>query len=258
MPSTLAPLNAERHRSLRFQPSQPYHFARTQMLCPVAFGEIRQVARDYVIVFPKAEGAPQALLGIEAGVNAYVDEDGRWLCRYVPAHIRRYPFFAAEAARDEAAGTTSFIVLIDEAAPHLGTAQGEPLFTQEGKPAPILEKVKQGLGSLQHDVRTVMRMVAELDRCGLLVERAIRVRPRGGAETGLTGFRVVDAKKLSAIAPDDLAKLHQSGALLLAYAHLVSLANLEDGVLTRGLKKPRPEGPDFDLGGTEGGSFRFN
>lgn len=226
-------LNNVQHRGLRLNASQPFFFAKTLMLCPVVTGEIRQIARDYVIVFEPQGGVPQALLGTEQGVNGYVADSGHWLCRYVPAHIRRHPFYAAASTGAEASATQTFTVAIDPSAPHLSTEQGEPLFNDDGSPSPLLERVKAMLARLQADFQMTLQQVAMLEEAGLLVARNLKVRTRGGAERTLAGFRVIDTDRLGKLEAERLEKLHRAGALLLAYAHLVSLTNLQDGVLVR-------------------------
>ena len=242
------PLSTDAHRHLKLQASQPYQFAAGLMLCPVVSGEICQVARDYVIVFPaESGGIPQALLGAEQGVNAYVADTGHWRCRYVPAHVRRYPFMAAERPAGTESPRQSFTVMIDLSAPQLNDAQGESLFTPDGKPSSMLDKVQKALISLQQDFRTTADMVASLEQLGLLVSRSIRVTLGDGREHALEGFRVIDTGKLAALAPEALADLNKNGALLLAYSHIISMANLKDGVIARqagGLGPISGPGPD--------------
>ena len=93
------PLDSQAHRQLRYAPNQPYHFAAQQMFAPIVAGEASMVAREYAIVFSDTPGSlPLALLGASKGHNAYVRPSGHWMARYVPAHLRRYPFVMAEAA----------------------------------------------------------------------------------------------------------------------------------------------------------------
>jgi hypothetical protein len=225
------PLSLEKHRDLRLASKASYQFAASLMICPVVSGEIRQIAREYVIVFPKDTPLPHALTGTVKGVNAYIDTTGRWQGRYVPAHIRRYPFMAAKTATGDPSGKQAYTVLIDETAPHLGLVKGQPLFTDDGRPSQTLATVQKALTTLQQDAAMTGQMVADLDREGLLKETKIRVQARGKDAAGLTGFRVLDADKLMNLSPENLFRLQKSGALLLAYAHLISLTNLRDGIL---------------------------
>jgi hypothetical protein len=232
-PHTVA-LNPQTHQALRLRLSMPHHHAAGMMLCPVVSSEISAAARDYVIVFPvTADDVPQALLGTQAGRNAYLAASGHWLCRFVPAHIRRYPFMVGLMGEPTDGGGRRFKVLIDDGAPHFSHTEGEALFQPDGRPTPLLDKVQASLSRLQADHMATQGMVQQLDALGLLVERALQVRGQDGKEHRLTGFRLLDATRLQALEPQHLADLQRSGALLLAYAHLVSLANLHDGVLVQ-------------------------
>lgn len=228
------PLNPQVHQGLRLPLSRPYHHAAGMMLCPVGFSEITAVARDYVIAFPVAsDGVPQALLGTEAGRNAYLAASGHWLCRYVPAHIRSHPFMVGTATDAGDSGVRRFRVLVHEGAAQFSLTEGEALFEPDGRPTALLERVQASLSRLQADHMATQGMVQQLDARGLLVERPLRVRGQDGRAHALSGFRLLDASKLQALEGSALAELQRSGALMLAYAHLVSLANLHDGVLVQ-------------------------
>jgi hypothetical protein len=233
----LQPLDRVRHRELRFSPRQPYHFAAGQMLLPIVGGEAAMVAREYPIVFSRTPGsAPSALVGVREGVNAYVRPSGHWVARYVPSHVRRYPFMLAEqpAKPGEATDGRKFTLMIDAAAPHLGTEQGDALFTEAGEPTPLIARVQETLLELQRDLERTLLLVRQLEDAGLLVERAIKASPQGGTPYVLEGLRVLDGAKLGECSADTLQALVRSGALALAYAHVVSMTNLQDGQLVQG------------------------
>jgi hypothetical protein len=226
------PLNAVAHRHMRLQMVQPFDFAREAVVCPVVSSEVKQIARDYVILFAKEGGvAPLALLGVDDHTNAYVAPSGHWRARYVPAHIRRYPFAVAMTGMKGSSDKREFAMLVDENAPHLSQETGEPLFLGDGKPAPALERIKGALAKLQAAHDATVKMVDQLDAHGLLKVMHLKLRRRDSSEHGITGFRVLDTERLMGLDPQALQTLHHSGALLVAYAHLVSLSNLEDGVL---------------------------
>jgi hypothetical protein len=228
------PFNLEKHRQLKLLPDMPWYFAAQQMMCPVVSGEIRQIAREYVIIFNlQSDKPPQALLGVEEGVNSYVASSGHWLCRYIPAHFRRYPFIAAPVPSKLNGGTDSrnFTLLVEEEAPHLSEQDGAALINEDGKPSEVLEKIQKVLVSLQQDFEATVQMVKQLEDYGLLTETNLRVKLKSGKEHGITGFRIIDTKALMALEGEKLAALQKTGALLLAYSHIISLANLRDGVL---------------------------
>ncbi|MGM0984663.1 MAG: SapC family protein [Pseudomonadota bacterium] len=255
-------LNPETHRHLRYDGNQSYGFAADLMLTPVVSGEIKQVAREYVIVFSTGEKPlPQALLGTERGINAYVGDNPKWWARYVPAHLRRYPFIlsAPSSAKD---GEQRFTVMFDDDAPHLGEIDGEPLFDQDGGPTPVLESIQHALSTLQTDFERTAKLVRQLEEHGLLVDQPIKVTPPSGEPRGLKGFRVVDEEKLNSLGGDSLKTLYNSGALKLVFAHLISLSNLRDGVLAKkpGRQPGGGETPDLEslFGGDDDFSFDFD
>ena len=125
------PLSAETHRDLRFSPDQPFDFARELVFIPLTAAELFKVARETVIVFPIQRGVPQALVAFEAGCNVYIDDAGHWMGRYVPAHLRRYPFVLGEiptTPEEREENGRRFGLQVDAGAPHLNKPDGIRLF----------------------------------------------------------------------------------------------------------------------------------
>lgn len=233
----LKPLNREEHRSLRFSGNQPYHFAADMMVSPIVAGEAAMIAREYPIVFSRAaDHVPLALLGVKEGVNAYVRSTGHWMARYIPAHVRRFPFMLANTkAPEELNGKRAFTIMIDITAPHFASGQGEALFTPVGEPTDMLLKVQEVLSNLQRDTERTKKLIQDIDAADLLVERVLQAKPKnGGKPLAIKGMRIIDNAKLANCSPETLHALHRSGALMLIYAHLISLANLQDGPLLQG------------------------
>jgi hypothetical protein len=242
----LVPLDKEQHRHLRLSANQPYHFAASEILIPVVSAEISQIAREFPIVFPKdGNGVPMALTGIEPGVNAYVKNTGQWLGRYIPAHVRRYPFQLAEhqASLDDNFGQKQFTIMMEQDAPHLSVSAGERLFTEDGQTAPALEQVKKVLVALQQNFEVTRQQVAQIVEAGLLAEKSLNVRNI----RQLSGFQIVDQERFRNINPEKLHALMQSGALMLVYAHFMSLINLQDGWLAKVVESSVPLEPEPSL-----------
>ena len=230
-------LDSQAHRQLRYVPNQPYHFAAQQMFAPIVAGESAMVAREYAIVFSDTSGSlPMALLGTAEGRNGYVRASGHWTARYVPAHLRRYPFVMAESApaatpQGEGASEISHIVVVDADAPHLSADEGDRLFNDAGEPSEVLQHMQRVLLMMERDSQRTLAMVAQLEELDLLVPQQVTIVKKQGQSLGLQGLRVVDMARLSGLEPQNLVALQRSGALELAYAHQLSLTNLQDGVL---------------------------
>ena len=234
----LRPLDTVQHRQLRFDTRQRYQYAAQEMAIPLVASELAMAAREYPIVFSTLPGqTPSALVGWQQGSNAHVRADGRWLGRYVPAHVRRYPFQLVGTPHDEAAptdaatGTRQLLVAIDADAPQLGIEAGERLFDDDGQPTPVLAQVQKVLGNLQADMRRTQALSQQLEDAGLLQAQSLRLRLHGGRTAQLNGLRVINAAALAKLSAEQLQQLNRSGALQMAYAQLASMTNLEDGLL---------------------------
>lgn len=241
---TPEPLSPDRHRRLRLASTPDYRFAAHEVVAPFVSGEMWQIAREYITVFSKQlDELPLAILGTEAGVNGYVgDGNPPWWGRYVPAHLRRYPFILAPrtATPDDAKGDQRFTLYIDTAAPQLNETEGRPLFKEDGQLAELLQEVQQALLGLQQDFALTQSLVKQIDAAGLLVEQALTVKRQGREPVALTGFRIIDQAKLRTCPPELLSSLAKSRALDLIYAHIGSLTNAQDGLLAKKASGQRP------------------
>ena len=227
-------LNSEKHRSLRFAPVQPYHFAAGQVLIPISAAEAFMAAREYVLVFGnETQNQVFALTGLQPGKNDYVANSGHWLGRYVPSHIRRYPFIFTEVPQQNQTndGERQYVIQFDTEATHLMGTEGEALFDEDGKATAMLERVQQILVNVQQNFDRTAFIVDQIQQTGILKADSLRVQGEGNNATEVTGFRTVDLEKFHALEADALAELRKTGALALIYAHLLSLSNLHDSVL---------------------------
>lgn len=231
------PLNMDKHARLKLSRIPDYRFAAKEIVSPVVSGEMWQISREYIMVFPKGvQGLPLALMGTQSGVNTYVGEGNPpWWGRYVPAHLRRYPFAAAlkPGYQGQPEGQQYFTVLIDTKAPQLSEEHGQPLFTENGQATPLLQEVQKALMSLQQDSAITQELVRQIDEAGLLIDQVLTINPVGGEPVGLQGFRIIDQKRLREASSALLSQLIKTHALDLIYAHICSLSNLQDGLLAK-------------------------
>lgn len=225
------PLKFSDHADLRILESNDYSFARNVLLAPILYAEMGDAAREYPIVFPDNKSdLPHVLLGLEAGQNAYVAPDGRWLATYVPASIRQYPFALKGAKPVEGEKERRFALLFDPQAPQIGKTHGHPIFTDAGKLSPQMEARVKLLRQIETEAPPTRRTVVALRDSGVLIERKITIREAGKART-ITGMRVVDERALSQLPDEAFNRLRREGALPLAYSHLISWANFRQGAI---------------------------
>ena len=99
--------------------------------------EFEQLQREYPIMFVGDDDEFQAvaILGLERGENLFI-EGGAWTAHYVPATLRRGPFFLAVDESGDAGGA-ALVVDLDDA--RVSESEGDPLFLLHGGAAPVLE-----------------------------------------------------------------------------------------------------------------------
>lgn len=244
-------LEFAKHGQLRMSEDVDYRFMAGEAFVPFVLDETAEIAREYPIVFPVNQGdIPFAVIALQPGHTAYLDEKGRWLARYVPASVRSYPFRFGRIPAKEPGANDRRVVLLDPDAPHFRGTGGDVLFTAGGKLSTpvarrmvLLEAMERSLARTQHVVRAI---AAE----GLLVEAPIHIKTGAGTGHRITGVRVVDEERLNGLSDQSAGALCRVGAFRLIHAHLLSRVNFRLGPLA---SKSSPM--DVDAGIEPGGGF---
>lgn len=218
-------LNSKIHRNLKFAVNEAsFTFSCDTTAVLLAGVEFAEAAREYPIVFVRGQDRqmrPVALLGVREGENLFVDEQGKWDARYIPAFVRRYPFVMAEG------GTQGqLVVCIDENCPALNVNHGELLIDAEGNLQPRMNEVMQFLQNFQQEFMRTELITRQLNELDLFIQQGARFDTNTGETFQLNDFYLIDEAKFGRLADDKLPQLFRSGALGLAYLHLASLGNM--------------------------------
>jgi putative transposase len=214
-------LDSTKHHALKLSPITEFSFAKQQNFAPISYTEIISASREYAIVFPKnidngKNALPVVLLGL-TGTNHFVDEQGQWKGRYIPAHFRRYPFILGTSEQQD-----TFAVMIDTDSQYLSNEKGETLFGSDAKQTETLKQVVDFLSLFQKEAVLTMELVKTLRNAGVLIDQQINNKD----QAVITGFEVVDPEKLNAIDDNQFIEWRKQGLLPLIYAHLASLDNI--------------------------------
>lgn len=214
-------LNDKNHALLKVRPANNFAYATKTNSVPLLATEFFDCAREYPIVFVRTTDGviPAALLGLRDNENLFVDDEGKWDARYIPAFVRRYPFVPGKGEQGE------LLVCIDEASPCFDAEQGEALFA-EGKPTAQLEHAMKFLAEFHQTVGVTETFARRLDELGLLRQADSVAQLKDGSQFRLNGLNVVDETKLRALDRDAVHSLFDNGALGLIYAHLMSLGTM--------------------------------
>ena len=224
----LVPFDSKAHAGLKFPSTiSNFAYARETNLIPIFIGELADASRHYPLVFIDAGGNQgpvlTAVVGLGDGVNRMVDEKGNWRAgAYIPAYVRRYPFIAL---RNEQDGQLS--LGFDKDAPGIGDKGGEALLDKDGKATERLERIMQFETEFQRNADITRAMAKKLADAGLMEESSLNYQLPGQTEQKtVSGFLMINEKRLRELPDDKALDLFRSDCLALAYGHLVSLGNL--------------------------------
>jgi len=213
------PVTRKRHGDVSIKAGNDYAFAKGVNSVPLMATEFDLASNEYAIVF-SGEGKdvmPAVLLGIRDGENLYIDENGGWNAKYIPAFVRRYPFVFASQDR------TTFNLCIDEDFPGVNRrGVGERLFDAEGERTQYLQNVLGFLQAYQAQFEATRAFCQRLTELNLLEAMQAQFVLRSGQRITLGGFMSVNRDRLKSLPGDSLARLAAAGDLDLIYAHLHS------------------------------------
>jgi hypothetical protein len=226
--NTLEPLSSEAHGNFRIRPSNGAPFLINQHAIPLTTDEFPLAQRNFPIVFSQGDdGVPLALMGLNEGINVFIDENGqlRDPYTYVPAYIRRYPYMLARLRPDSEDLTLCF----DPTSTTIGAFEdGEPLFV-DGQPSDTTKAVLDFNEQFEGAGARTANFMNELRELDLLMDGEVSIQPEGADKPFVySGFRMVNEEKLTALRGDQLRKMTQSGLLPLIYAHLFSLSVMRE------------------------------
>ena len=222
---SIAPLSSQLHPNHGLTMRATFPETKITHAVPITVDEFAVVQRHYPIVFGLGDGpAPLALLGLNEGVNTFVDAEGNWReDTYIPAYVRRYPFLLAKLTPE----STELSLCFDDSSPLVAEGVGEKLFDGD-QPSETTKNILQFCEQFEQSVARTRAFVDELDKSGLLIDGEFSIARDNEQPAIYRGFRMVSEEKLQEMRGDQARKMIQNGALGLVYAHLFSLANLRE------------------------------
>ena len=223
----LQPLSSNLHGKLKTKPATDAPYFATANAIPLTVDEFVSAQRDFPIVFSAGDvPVPLGLMGLNEGVNVFVDESGKPLNPfYVPAYVRRYPYLLAKL--DPAAAELS--LCYDPDSGLVGEdGDGLALFEND-KPSEALNAILKFCEDFEIAAQRTQAFVKELQEMDLLIDGEVTIQPEGAEQPFLyRGFRMVDEAKMREMNGDQLRKINQNGILPLIMAHLFSLSSIRD------------------------------
>lgn len=218
----LVPLSSIDHADFRARALDKAEFLVDQHAVPLTSDEFVSASRHYPIVFSAGDNpVPLALMGLNEGINTFVDEDGKLKNPvYVPAYIRRYPFLLARLNPD----SEELSLCFDPTSGAIGKFdEGDPLFA-DGGPSEATKGVLEFCQQFEEAGQRTGFFVEELKKADLLMDGEVAIQPESSDKPYIyRGFQMIDEAKLRELRGDVLRKMMQNGVLALIFAHLFSL-----------------------------------
>ena len=226
--NAVEPINLDQHGKMKVRgiTSMP-EMGRTHAV-PLTVDEFTLVQRHYPIVFSVGgTPVPIALMGLNEGVNVFLDENGRARDPnlYIPADLRRYPFLLGRLRPD----SDELSLCFDPTSGAIGDFnEGEPLFDGE-QPSAATKAILEFCEQFEAAGLRTNAFIEDLVKSDLLMDGEVAIQPEGFDQPFVyRGFRMVDEEKIRNLRGDELRKMNQNGMLPLIFAHLFSLSQMRD------------------------------
>lgn len=218
----LAPLSSVDHADFRARLLDGADFLVGQHAVPLTSDEFVSACRFYPIIFSAGENpVPLALMGLNEGINTFVDDEGKLINPvYVPAYIRRYPFLLAKLQPN----SDELSLCFDPTSNAIGKFdEGDALFV-DGQPSDQVKAILEFCKNFEEAGQRTGMFMEELKKADLLMDGEVAIQQEGNDKPYIyRGFQMVDENKLRELRGDVLRKLMQNGILGLIFAHLFSL-----------------------------------
>ncbi len=220
----LTVLEARLHSDLAVSDARNFEFLRGAQSVPLTAEEIPAAQRDFPVVFAEGdEPTPVAALAAR-GADAFLTESGAWRPDvYQPAYLRRMPFILARIDGDSkrralCADLKSPLFASDPDAPP------ERRLFADGRPTELAQRAIKICEEFDVAAARTSTLCRRLSDLGVFERRSVQVRTPGGVRE-FRGLVVISEAKLWELDDAALAGLARTGALNIAAAHLMSIAN---------------------------------
>jgi hypothetical protein len=244
---SLEPLSSATHANFKTRAADTAPFLAQAHAIPITVDEFVAAQRFYPIVFSVGENpVPLALMGLNEGVNVFVDADGKLLTEtYVPAYVRRYPFMLARIRPD----SDELSLCFDGASGLVGDfIEGNTLF-EGGKPSETTNAILKFCEEFEMSAQRTNAFVKELKEADLLIDGEVSIQPAGAAQPFIyRGFQMVGEEKFRELRGDTLRKFNQNGILPLLMAHMFSLPMIREIFGKQMHQAKGPQGADGGAG----------
>lgn len=218
------PLTPELHGKLGVKRMDgPFTFAKVGHAIPLTVGEFPLAAVTGPIIFVGDEKLPIAVMGLNAGENMFVRDNGMFEPGvYIPAYVRRYPFvFANDQANNQ------MVLCVDRKAEFIVEGGDMPFF-ENGQPSEYTKNCIEFCNNFEIERQRTLSFVQILKDLDLFEQKTANFTPMNpdgtpGEPQKIADYFGVSEDKLNKLPTEKLVELRDNGALSQIYAHMLSL-----------------------------------
>ena len=223
----LQPINKIEDKNKGIKEVKSFSYAKEQISVPLAITEFYEACKDYPILFAKdlnGSWMATAMLGYKEKENLFIDEEGVWeKQRYIPAHIRRYPFIYVNNTE-----TQELTLAVDGDYKSEDTKdEVRKLFLEDGTNSEFLNGVLRFLNQFHGDALATEKFIKQLESWELLEEKVAKIVTPDGKNYNINGFYVVNEEKLKHLSKKKRDAIWDKNVMPLIIAHLISLSNIQ-------------------------------
>ncbi len=224
----LVPLNSNEHATWSTRTLDDAKFMENAHAVPLTVEEFIAASRHYPVIFSAGDNPiPLAMMGLNEGVNIFMDDAGKFTTPvYVPAYIRRYPFMLARLNPENEELSLCF----DPTSKAVGNFKKDstPLFDGTA-PSENTQAILKFCEDFERAGAQTQAFVQELVSEDLLMDGEVSIQQEGVEQPFIyRGFKMIDENKLRELTGEKLRKMNQSGMLPLIHAHMFSLQLMRD------------------------------
>lgn len=223
----LLPINKQEHASWHSRQTDKAKWLVDQHAVPLTVEEFPAAQRNFPIVFSSGDDTvPLALMGMNEGINVFVEDDGTLNTPiYMPAYARRYPFLLARISPDN----DDLSLCFDPTSELVGQFdEGTPLFDGD-EPSEACKATLQFCEQFEIAGTKTGNFIEEIKKHDLLIDGELSIQLDNQEQPLMyRGFQMVDENKLREVRGDVLRGWNQNGLLPLIHAHMFSLELVRD------------------------------
>ena len=220
--ANLQPLHKDTHLNVKLKPLEKLDGLDDQHAIGVVVQEFALAGSQFPIAFvqqsEKKGYYPVAIMGLEPNKNLFVNDNGHWEGRYLPARYTHQPLAVAQDPEQK----NQYAIAIDMDNEMVQEEEGQRLFKDDGSESEFLAARKKALTHYVENEHITRALCELLVQHGLLTPQSIKVKVKD-KEYNLNGLYIVDEKKMNELPDEAFMEIKKRGFLAPIYAHLGSI-----------------------------------